>query len=62
MAERLPCLRVGMEARRAQVERGMAWAYTKCNKDVPLPVLQGQARAERRGLGFDPEPIQPRNP
>lgn len=49
----------GIEANRAQVENGMAWVYTKYNKDVALPAIQEAAKADRRGLWADPEPVPP---
>jgi len=49
----------GVNVNRAQVERGMAWVYPKYNKDAALPELQERARAERRGLWADPEPVPP---
>lgn len=49
----------GVEANRAQVERGMAWVYPKYNKDDSLPALQDAARDGRRGLWTDPEPVPP---
>lgn len=49
----------GIEVNRAQVERGLAWVYPKYNKDRSLPALQDTARAGRRGLFADPEPVPP---
>ncbi len=49
----------GIEANRRQVERGMAWVYTKYNKDVALPALQEAARSEQRGLWRDANPLPP---
>ncbi len=49
----------GVEANRAQVERGMAWVYLKYNKDAVLPDLQERARANRSGLWADSEPSPP---
>lgn len=51
----------GIDANRAQVERGMAWVYVKYNKDTALPVLEAQARAKRRGLWADARPVAPWN-
>jgi micrococcal nuclease len=48
-----------LEANRMQVERGMAWVYTKYNKDAALPPLQETARTERRGLWRDTAPLPP---
>ena len=49
----------GVDVNRAQVERGMAWVYTKYNRDPDLPGLQEQAKVERRGLWADPSPVPP---
>jgi len=49
----------GVNANRAQVERGMAHVYPRYNKDRTLPELQERAKAERRGLWADKEPVPP---
>lgn len=49
----------GVQANRAQVERGMAWVYTKYNKDASLPAIQERARVEQRGLWRDVDPVPP---
>ena len=49
----------GVEANRAQVERGMAWVYERYNKDAGLPALQEQARTGKHGLWADPDPVPP---
>lgn len=49
----------GIEANRAQVERGMAWVYPRYNRDPSLLQLQEQAKAEQRGLWADREPVPP---
>lgn len=49
----------GTEANRAQVENGMAWAYSRYNKDDTLPMLQKRAHEEKRGLWADPQPVPP---
>jgi micrococcal nuclease len=49
----------GVEANRAQVERGMAWVYPKYNQDRSLPALQEAAKAARRGLWADKSPVAP---
>jgi endonuclease YncB( thermonuclease family) len=41
------------------VRRGMAWVYTRYNRDPALPVLEAEARAARRGLWADPRPVPP---
>lgn len=49
----------GIEANRAQIKRGMAWTYSRYNKDRSLPMLQEQAAADRRGLWQDTQPVPP---
>jgi micrococcal nuclease len=49
----------GVEANRHQVETGMAWVYSRYNKDRELPALQEQAKAAKRGLWADPQPVPP---
>jgi micrococcal nuclease len=49
----------GVEANRAQVERGMAWVPTHYNRDAALPSLQQQARWRRIGLWADANPQPP---
>lgn len=49
----------GVEANRAQVERGMAWVYPKYNKDRSLPAVEAAARTASLGLWRDPSPIPP---
>lgn len=48
----------GVKVNRAQVERGMAWVYTKYNDDPSLPALEDHARKNRTGLwsGVSPKP------
>jgi endonuclease YncB( thermonuclease family) len=41
------------------VRRGMAWVYTRYNRDPALPVLEAEARAARRGLWADSRPVPP---
>lgn len=48
-----------VEVNKTQVERGMAWVYSKYNKDPALPDLQDKAREERRGIWSDHSPIPP---
>lgn len=43
----------------AQVQRGMAWAYTRYSKDAKFPLLEAEARAARRGLWTDAHPMAP---
>ena len=49
----------GVEANRAQVERGMAWVYERYNKDSRLPAVQEQAKSAGHGLWADPAPVPP---
>lgn len=49
----------GVEVNRAQVERGLAWVYTRYNKDRSLPALQDKASEGRRGLWSDADPVPP---
>jgi micrococcal nuclease len=49
----------GVEANRTQVERGMAWSYTRYSKDDALPILQKRAHEEKRGLWADAHPVPP---
>lgn len=49
----------GVNVNRAQVEKGMAWVYERYNKDRMLPELQERARAGKRGLWADKEPVAP---
>jgi micrococcal nuclease len=49
----------GTEANREQVERGMAWVYTRYNKNTELPQLELGARNARRGLWNERDPKPP---
>lgn len=49
----------GINVNRAQVERGLAWVYTRYNKDPSLPALQALAASRRRGLWAEPNPVPP---
>lgn len=49
----------GVEANRAQVERGMAWVYPQYNQDLTLPGLEAMARRDRRGLWADAQAVSP---
>lgn len=49
----------GINANRAQVERGMAWVYAQYNTDGSLPSVQAAARSSRKGLWADKAPIPP---
>lgn len=49
----------GVDASRAQVERGMAWVPAHYNRDGSLASLQDAARWRRIGLWADPNPVPP---
>ena len=49
----------GTVANVEMVRQGMAWVYVRYNQDRSLPAIEAQARAARRGLWADPEPIEP---
>jgi endonuclease YncB( thermonuclease family) len=49
----------GMDTSAEQVRRGMAWVYDKYVTDHSLYRLQDEARAAKRGLWYDPDPIPP---
>lgn len=50
----------GIDANAEQVRRGMAWVYRKyAPKDSSLYVIESEARAGRRGLWIDPDPVPP---
>lgn len=49
----------GVDVNHAQVERGMAWVYTRYNKDATLPGVEAKARAAQRGLWSENSPIPP---
>lgn len=42
-----------------QVRRGMAWVYTKYNKDPSLVEIEAKARKQRMGLWEQPNPTPP---
>lgn len=49
----------GIEANREQVVRGMAWTYSKYNKDAGLPAIEASAQAKHTGLWADKEQVPP---
>lgn len=49
----------GVDANAQQVQRGMAWVYDKYVHDRSLYALQDDARAARRGLWADADPVRP---
>jgi len=46
-------------ANREQVRLGMAWTYTKYNKDPFYVAIQEVAKDAKRGLWIDPDPVPP---
>lgn len=50
----------GIDANAEQVQRGMAWVYRKyAPKDSPLYAAESEAKAARRGLWADADPMPP---
>jgi micrococcal nuclease len=49
----------GVDASRAQVERGMAWVQRHYNRDAALMPLQEQAKSRGLGLWSDARPLPP---
>lgn len=50
----------GVHAGPEQVRLGMAWVFMRyAPKDSPLYLVQGEAKAARRGLWAEPSPIPP---
>jgi endonuclease YncB( thermonuclease family) len=50
----------GIDANKEQVRQGMAWVYRRyTSKDSPLYALEDEAKAARRGLWADSEPVPP---
>jgi endonuclease YncB( thermonuclease family) len=50
----------GIDANAEQVRRGMAWVYRKyAPKDSPLYAVENGAKAAKRGLWVDADPIPP---
>lgn len=49
----------GRDASLAQVEAGMAWAFTKYVTDAAVPAAEARARAARRGLWKGAAPVAP---
>lgn len=49
----------GVNVNLAQVQRGMAWAYTKYARDARIFAAEKDARSSRRGLWADPSPTEP---
>lgn len=49
----------GVDANSEQVRRGMAWVYDRYVTDRALYAIQADARADRRGLWADANPLPP---
>jgi len=50
----------GIDANAEQVRQGMAWVYRRyAPKDSPLYAVEDEAKAARRGLWTDAEPVPP---
>ncbi|HEY8607359.1 MAG TPA: thermonuclease family protein [Noviherbaspirillum sp.] len=49
----------GVDTGRIQVERGLAWVYTRYNKDLSLPGLEAIAKRDRRGLWSHANAVPP---
>ncbi len=49
----------GINANTTQVQRGLAWVYTKYNKDQRLPALEQEVKSSGIGLWSDVSPIPP---
>ncbi|MCP4700856.1 MAG: nuclease [Gammaproteobacteria bacterium] len=48
-----------LDAGAEQIKRGMAWVYTQYTNDPKLNELEKQARAAKRGLWSEPNPVPP---
>lgn len=49
----------GRDVNLEMLEQGMAWHYTKYDKNVRLSRAEGEARAAQRGLWQDRDPVPP---
>lgn len=49
----------GQDVNRAMVAAGLAWHYTRYSDDAGLAAAERDARAARRGLWAEPEPVAP---
>ncbi len=49
----------GRDVNREMLEEGMAWHYKKYDKNVRLSRAEGEARAAKKGLWQDREPVPP---
>ena len=50
----------GLDVNLAQVERGLAWCYSRSDARADIEAAEGGARRARRGLWADARPISPR--
>ena len=48
-----------VDANAAQVRAGYAWVYRRFSQDVQLIAFEAEAKAARRGLWRDPNPVPP---
>lgn len=48
-----------MNVNQFMVRVGAAWVYEQYNTDPVLPVLQNEARQQKRGLWSDADPVPP---
>jgi micrococcal nuclease len=49
----------GQDVNLAMVAEGLAWHFTRYSDDAVLAAAEREARAARRGLWADPEPVAP---
>ncbi|GCY13240.1 endonuclease [Escherichia coli] len=49
----------GMNINQFMVRAGAAWVYEQYNTAPVLPVLQNEARQQKRGLWSDADPVPP---
>ena len=49
----------GVDENLAQVQAGMAWAYTKYLTDPTIKAAESSAKSGERGLWADPQPVPP---
>lgn len=49
----------GIDASQHQATNGLAWAYTNYLTDPTIKTDEQEARADKRGLWIDPNPIPP---
>ncbi|MGX5920859.1 thermonuclease family protein, partial [Escherichia coli] len=49
----------GMNVNQFMVRAGAAWVYEQYNTDPVLPVMQEEARQQKRGLWADSAPVPP---